>query len=105
MIKKVKDIYLKLSEKEFTVNFRFNRFLIGGFMKELPNEVFITPGQLMVDTDDEYDDFDTVNDYVLNYLSGEYGFCINSLSLEVKKDKTGNVLGVKVWNIDWDTTE
>ena len=53
-------------------------------MKELPNEVFITPEQLMVDTDDEYDDFDTVNDYVLNYLSNEYGFCINSLSLEVE---------------------
>ena len=74
-------------------------------MKELPNEIFITPGQLMVDADDEYDDFDTINDYVLNYLSNEYGFCINSLSLEVEKDKTGNVLGVKVWNIDWDTTE
>ena len=74
-------------------------------MKELPNEVFIEPGQLMVDADDEYDDFDTINDYVLNYLSDEYGFCINSLSLEVEKDKTGNVLGVKVRNIDRDTTE
>lgn len=45
-----------------------------------------------------------LDDVILEYLSNEYGVCVNSMSYKQALEK-GIPVGFIVTNIDWDTTE
>lgn len=45
-----------------------------------------------------------LEDIILEYLSNEYGYCINSMSYELLLEKDIPI-GFNVSDIDWDTTE
>lgn len=45
-----------------------------------------------------------LDDVILEYLSNEYGFCINSMSHKLILEEEAPV-GFIVTDIDWDTTE
>ena len=59
---------------------------------DLPTEDEIgKPSNL--ETDDDFEE------YISNYLSDEYGFCVNSFKFDFDTKK------IYIYNIDWDTTE
>lgn len=59
----------------------------------LPTEVEMDIDSCLADVieDNEY-----VEEYINDYLSDEYGYCVNSYEWEVIKDK------IKITSIDWD---
>ena len=61
------------------------------------------PKRLTLDLDvlglDEYSDKDEIEDAINDYLSDEYGFCVNSWEYEIESDV------IFISNIDWDTDE
>ena len=59
---------------------------------DLPTEDEIgRPSNL--ETDDDFEE------YISNYLSDEYGFCVNSFKFDFDTKK------IYIYDIDWDTTE
>ena len=46
-----------------------------------------------LETDDDFEE------YISNYLSDEYGFCVNSFKFDFDTKK------IYIYDIDWDTTE
>ena len=60
--------------------------------KNLPDELTISrPSNL--ETDDDFDE------YISDYLSDEYGFCVNSFNYEFDMTR------IYISKINWDTTE
>ena len=57
------------------------------------------PKEVIIDNYNENLDREELEEKLLDSLSNEYGYCINSFNFEVK----GTTIYVS--NIDWDTTE
>ena len=62
----------------------------------------VPPTEAEMDIDsclaDEIEDTDYVEEVINDYLSDEYGWCVNSYNWEIVKDK------IKITDIDWDLT-
>lgn len=54
---------------------------------------------IFLDNDNQDVDADELDESILDYLSDTYGFCVNSYRFVRKGDK------LKIFDIDWDTTE
>lgn len=54
---------------------------------------------IFLDADDQDVDADELDESILNYLSDTYGFCVNNYRFLREGDK------LKIFDIDWDTTE
>ena len=58
---------------------------------DLPTEVEISRPDI--------EDIDEIEEYISDYLSDEYGFCVNSFKFDFDTKK------IYIYDIDWDTTE
>lgn len=54
---------------------------------------------IFLDNDNQDVDADELDESILNYLSDTYGFCVNTYRFTRKGDK------LKIFDINWDTTE
>jgi len=57
------------------------------------------------DYDDGEVDDDSLQECIDNYLSDEYGYCINDYNYKCHYNEKGKLIGIVIYNIDWDTTE
>ncbi len=57
------------------------------------------------DYDDGEVDDDSLQECIDNYLSDEYGYCINDYNYKCHYNEKGKLIGIVIYNINWDTTE
>ena len=75
-------------------------------IKELQLEEYISENENDLDlpTEDEiarvdFDDLNEMDEYVSDYLSNEYGFCVKSFKYDFDTRK------IYIYDIEWDTSE
>lgn len=72
----------------------------------LPKLVNIPIFRLRLDTDDEINDHDVIEEAISNFLSDEYGYCLNSFKFEIQNSFNQEVgiypSDIRVSDIDWD---
>jgi len=57
------------------------------------------------DYDDGEVDDDSLQECIDNYLSDEYGYCINDYNYKCHYNEKGKLIGIDIYNIDWDLSE
>ena len=57
----------------------------------------------------KYDDGDvddvSLQECIDNYLSDEYGYCVNEYNYKCAYNENGKLVGIDIYNIDWDLDE
>jgi len=73
---------------------------------DLPDKV--TLNKDVVETFD-YDDGDvddeSLQECIDNYLSDQFGYCINDYNYKCHYNEKGKLIGIDIYNIDWDLSE
>ena len=73
---------------------------------DLPDSVQLTEDVIKdFDYDDGDVDDESLQECIDNYLSDEYGYCINDYNYKCHYNEKGKLIGIVIYNIDWDTTE
>ena len=71
----------------------------------LPKEVVFTATDLELDTDDEFENNDILEDRISNLLSDTYGYCHFGFKYRKVYNELKEPAMVTVYNIRWDTTK
>lgn len=73
---------------------------------DLPDKVTLDEDVIKdFDYDDGDVDDESLQECIDNYLSDEYGYCINDYNYKCHYNENGKLIGIDIYNIDWDTTE
>lgn len=73
---------------------------------DLPDKVTLNADVVKdFDYDDGDVDDDSLQECIDNYLSDEYGYCINSYNYKCHYNEKDKLIGIDIYNIDWDTSE
>ena len=73
---------------------------------DLPDKVTLNEDIIKdFDYDDGDVDDESLQECIDNYLSDEYGYCINDYNYKCHYNEKGELVGIDIYNIDWDLSE
>ena len=73
---------------------------------DLPDSVQLTEDVIKdFDYDDGDVDDESLQECIDNYLSDQFGYCINDYNYKCHYNEKGKLIGIDIYNIDWDLSE
>ena len=88
------------------IEMNFKTIDIDPILPDLPDKVTLNEDVVeKFDYDDGDVDDESLQEYMDNYLSDEYGYCVNDYNYKCHYNEDGKLIGIDIYNIDWDLSE
>lgn len=72
----------------------------------LPDQIYVDEAELKIDAGSKQEDSNLFLVKALETIKEKYGFSISAFNYEFDKDpETNEILGVNIWEIDWNIKE